>query len=207
MDDYTIDGENFSIRNINKTIIVADTLANFKAIVPNTKIIVFLAGSSTMADPNNGFYYWKVGDTTADDADYFNVISSTVDATGKWNRLFVRVLRLPQGVLVFNGKVKTLYVTGVTNSSGEASINLTMENTAAGTSIFTEIWDNKSSAIVNASTPNDAIGSCVKTETLKVTNHLFYKGNNAVLSVLGTAFNGFRAAATGISVRFVVVGI
>lgn len=200
-----------------KGIIIKDLLSDLKETPLDINSTYFLIGRDTMGDGKGGFYYYDPTSAEAEDNTYMNIIMSNVTSTGRLKRVFSRAIQLPQGVLIITGGVKTLYSTAsfTTNASGEATINLTMDNTANGTAIFNEIWWNKARSVAgNITSANDIVVSDVKSVSgnLKQTTHYFARGNyvtlgSTLLSILGLIIPGLRPALTNNPVAFKVEGI
>jgi hypothetical protein len=189
---------------------VVGTIADLKAKpVTNADIVVLVQGKATATDGNGAFYKWMALSTDAEDMTFLNVVTSTLTGTGRWVRLNVKNIQLPQGVLSMNNGVKTLYVSGATSSSSTTTTYLTYDGTPTGTPIFSSIFYNAAQATVNVVNLVDAVSSCVKSVSTdkKVTVHQFWKGNNTVISLLGTLAQSFANAPTGTPVQIKVEGI
>jgi hypothetical protein len=171
--------------------------------------VVLVVGKTTMGDGLGGFYRWDANSTAAVESVFMNVVASSVTTKGRWLRIFQRARSLAQGVLVNNGGVKTLYATGTTDANGRITINLTEENTAAGTALFTDVWLTTGEATNGAATPNDvATGSRVSLSTdKKVLVYQFSRGNSSVVSLLGVNVLGMRAVASGTPVAVRIDGV
>lgn len=177
----------------------------------NTENIVVTTGQDTVRDGKGRFYGWDPTSTEAEDPLIFNVVKPnalTNAQAGRWKAIFVRKLVLPHGILVINSGVKKFYCNTVTNASSEATINLTMDNTTNGIAIFSNIlWDD-SKANTNITNVNDMVSSCRKllSANMKQLTHVFARGNNTALSVLGVNILSFRAATQNTPVTFIVEG-
>jgi len=190
-------------------IISINTLADLKATGGDIENIVITLGKNTKGDNLGALYYWDANSTETEDVNFNNIVSVTNIVTGRWKKVFTRMMQLPHGILVINAGKKEFYYTGVVNSSGECLVNLTIDNTTNGTSIFSEVWFDDSKAEVNASTANDAVTSYRKSlsANLKQLTHGFVRGSSSVVSILGATVIGLRAALVNTPVRFKVEGI
>lgn len=190
-------------------IIGAKTLAELKTMSGSDKNPILLLGKDTIGDGFAAHYYWDDASTDPEDTMYYNVVQATGVTTGRWRKVIARVVTVPQGILVYNGGIKTLYVNATTIADGTATINLTMDNTTNGTAIFSNILFDDSKATVNTTTANDAVASCRRSLTNgnKQLSHLFYRGNSSTISLLGVNVLGFRQAVTGTPVTFMVTGV
>ena len=110
--------------------------------------------------------------------------------------------------MVNNGGVKTLYASGITDSSGGIQLYLTDDGTATGNALFAEIWRNTSQCTQPATGPSTAVQSYVKalSADLKSTTHGFYKAN-AVTVTLGLVYAPFAAVGAGIPAQFEITGV
>jgi hypothetical protein len=109
-----------------------------------------------------------------------------------------------QGTLIRVGNVKMFCVNGVTNASGECTVNLTTDGTATGTPLFTKIlanWSNATVATINL--PNDVVTGCVRLESLSTTTHRFITGR----VIVGTLLNSYANAPANTPVRITLIGI
>lgn len=190
---------------------IANTIAELKLMIPSPNANVLLIGKTVIGDGKGGFYRWDSTDTTsAEDTTFMNVIPSNVQGvSGRWVRTFQKTRTTAGGgVLVSNGGVKTYFFTASTNSSGEITLNITEENTANGTALFTEIWSITPSPQTNATGPADAVQSYRKAlaANLKTTTYGFYKAN-AVTIILGLLYNPFASIGAGTNVQFRVEGV
>ena len=177
---------------------------------PDVVPIVLVLGRTSVGDGNSAFFRWDPTSTAAEDLTYMAVVKSNRTTVGRWVRVFQRNVTVPQGTLVMNGGVKTLYVAAVTDSNGRATINLTYENTPTGTPIFSEVWKNDSRARINASTQNEAVSSYMvqsaEATSFKTTTHGYYKPN-AVTLTIGLVYAPIANIGAGTTVLFEVVGI
>jgi hypothetical protein len=109
-----------------------------------------------------------------------------------------------QGTLIRIGNVKVFCASGVTNASGECTINLTSDGTATGTPLFTKIlanWSNATVATINL--PNDVVTGCVRLESLQATTHRFIVGR----VIVGTLLNSYANAPANTPVRITLIAI
>lgn len=193
-----------------RTVLTVETVAELKAIPVSADAgaIYLLVGRAAVSDGLGGFYRWNPAASDTEDATFMRTFPSDNSAMGRWERVFQRVQVLPHGILVNNGGVKTFYAPGTTNASGEITLNLTLDNTANGTPIFTEIWFNDSKAAVTATTPANAVSSYVKnlSANLKQTTHGYFRAN-AVTITLGLLYAPFAAAPAGVGVQFKIEGV
>jgi len=200
--------------DIIKHVISCPTMADLRTLVGTENSVALLLGGTTPGDSKAGIYRW-VSSTGTDSLAYMEKITVTGNTTGYWSRVFINTTVYPQGVLVRSGMVKTLYSTATytTDANGEATFYMTEENTLTGTPIFTEIWSNTSRVVPPATssvTANDLItGTCkIQAANLKSTTHAFTRGNAQSFSIGALVSTlGLRAAPSGVSVQFTVVGI
>lgn len=195
-------------------IIGAKTLAELKANGGKDTNPVLLLGKDAIGDGFAAHYYWDDNSTDAEDLTYMNTIMATGIQTGRWKKVIARVVTVPQGLLVYNGGIKTLHVNASTLADGTATINLTMDNTPNGVSMFSNILFDDSKATVNAASASDAVSSCRKSLTNgnKQLTHLFFRGNTTALglnvaAIAGANINSNRNAAVNTPVTFRVEGI
>ncbi len=188
------------------TIIQVSTQVELKTLPPSQDMTVLLLGISEIYDNRGGLYRWDAAASGADDTAFMKTIGSNVTATGRWKRVFQNVTTLPQGVLLVNGGIKTLFASSLTVAGGLGTVFKTLENTATGTAIFSEIWSETSQVLTSAATPMDVIQSGIKTMDLKQSTHFFYKANPITLALSGVV-NPIVAVSAGVSVRFRVEGI
>lgn len=187
---------------------VARTMTELKAMQPVGQVLML--GKTTIGDGMGGFYYWDSSNASAEDTKFLNTLTSgVVGATGRWMRVFQKALTLPQGYLIFNGGVKTLYITNATtDANGKVTSNLTYENASNGTAIFSEVWQKSFDFPVAVSSANDVpSGSSAAASDLKTVTYTFSKGNSSTISILGVNILGMRAVAAGLSVILKVEGI
>ena len=190
----------------------AESIANLKTWQVETGSQIFILGKTTPGDGLGGFYRWDETDSTsAEDMTNLNIIKSDRTNQGRWKRVFQRSQSLPQGLLVTNGPLKTLYVSTTTLADGTATIYLTMDGTSTGTPIFTEIKFNDSKASYGATNPSSAVQSFFMTESLVSTKHGYYKANAITLTLAlvtgGLLLNPLISVGAGVPVRFRVEGI
>lgn len=193
---------------------VAPNLAALKASAGKPDTLTILMYRAAPSDGLGGTYYWDAASTEAEDSTYLNIIAPATGA-GRWKRIIARVTVLPQGVLVSNNGVKTLYASAsVVGSAGQATLNLTTDNTASGPAIFSEIWENTSMVKppLVAANVEDNITCICQTEALKTTTHVAVRGSKTTLPSVATALLGLiitsqRYAPAGTVLRITVTGI
>lgn len=190
-------------------LISINTITELKLTKGSDENVIITLGQSIRGDNKGALFYWDSTSTDPEDTTYYNVVQVTGVATGRWKKVFTRMMQLPHGTLVINAGKKEFFFSGTTNANSECAVNLTMDGTATGTAIFTDVWFDDSKATVNTTTSNDAVASFRKSLStdLKVLTHGFYKGNNSVISLLGVNVLGFRASGAGIAVKFKIDGI
>lgn len=172
--------------------------------------VVFVSGIGSAMDNNGALYRYNMANTaTTDDTKYFNVIKSTQNTTGAWERLNVRMRDYPQGTLETNGARKTFWVRGTTNANGEVTVYATTDNTATGPAIFNQIIFHAVNSQTPAATPNDVVTGCVKTESAdrKIIVYRFAKGGSTTVSLLGAIVAGLSTPATGTPVMIKIDGM
>lgn len=190
-------------------LISINTLSELKATKGTEENVIITLGQTAKGDNKGALFYWDAASSEAEDNLYYNVVQVTGVTTGRWKKVFTRMMQLPHGTLVINAGKKEFFFSGTTNANSECSVNLTMDGTATGLPIFTDVWFDDSKATVNTTNSNDAVSSFRKSLStdLKLLTHGFYKGNNSVVSLLGATVLGFRGSGTGISVKFKIEGI
>lgn len=172
--------------------------------------VIITTGELALRDGKGALYGWNPSSMNAEDSAN-NVVRPTSIAQaqpGRWEKVFVRKMVLPQGILHINNGIKKLYCAATTDANSEATINLTMENTTNGTAIFSNIlWDD-SKANINVGNVNDMVSSCRKllSANMKQLTHIFARGNSAAVSVVGINILGLRTAVAGTNVTFIVEG-
>jgi|GEM_PF-5069737 len=196
---------------------VASSLADLKAMTPTATGLVLLMGKTASSDGLGGTYYWDSASAEAEDATYLNVVVSTAlgVTAGRWRRIIAKTTVLPQGTLVVSGGVKTLYATAtVVGSAGQATLNLTTDNTATGPAIFSEIWANLSDVKppITVTVIEDTPACSVQSETTKQTVHVATRGNkttlgSTLLALTGLVITSLRYAPAGTVLRITVTGI
>jgi hypothetical protein len=172
--------------------------------------IYLISKSAGVVDGLGGVYQWDATSNAPEDLINLNFIASNTSSTGRWVRSFQRARTYPQGILTFNGGIKILYVKATTNSSGEATIYLTTDNTANGPLIFSEIYDNYSYATSDAANWSLAVQSFIKisaeTGNLKTTTHGFYK-MQSINPLLGGLIPPLVMVGSGVPVTFAITGV
>lgn len=187
-------------------VVSINTLTDLKNTPGSTENIVITLGQSLVGDGKGALYYFDATDnTTAEDTSFYNTVVPS-SGGGRWKRVFTRTMVLPHGTLFMNNGKKEFFVSTATNSSGEATVNLTFDNTVNGTPIFNTILFDDSKATLNTSTPNDAVSSTRKSLVGNVLTHIFFRGNQTAVSILGVNVLGFRSALQGTAVQFFISG-
>lgn len=186
---------------------IVNTVADLRLLNPATNQIALMVGKTLVGDGLGGFYRWDSTATGAEDT-YMNFIISTVNSNGRWVRVFQKARAVGGGILVNNGGVKSFYISATTGSTGEVTLNLTMDNTATGTAIFSEIWSIVPNPQTSAATPSDAVQSYRKSLSadLKTTTYGFYKAN-AVTITLGLFLTPVTSIGAGTNIQFRIDGI
>lgn len=188
-----------------------DTLAQLKLQPVAQGTLVFCMGVASAFDGMGGFYRWDPTASGNDDTSNYNTVVSNRTAIGRWVRAFQRTRDLPHGKLTYIGSTKIFTASGVTNAQGQCTLLLTMDNTANGAAIFTDIAWNDSQFVGNAATPDDDVRSRVVVQpdlainALKTTTHGFSKAN-VVTIVLSLLYRPFGAVGANVPVRFRVEG-
>jgi len=190
------------------------TLADLKNAPGGNDNVVMTLGLLTPGDNKGKLYFWDSLNTTAEDTTNWNVVQVTGMSVGRYITAFTRVLNLPHGTLfIANGKKEFFTNNAVVSASGDALVNLTMDNTTDGAAIFNVVLFDDSKATINTTTHNDAVSSCRKvlSANLKQLTHLFFKGNNTTLggtltALLGAVITGLQKANAGTTVVFRVEG-
>ena len=188
--------------------IIVNTLAELQSYDGATDVVLIMVGATSRDDGRGGIYRFDMSSTESEDLVYLRVVKPANMTTGRWKRINSKVEVYPHGTLVINQNVKTFYAQATTDASGEITLNLTKENTAGGTAIFSEVWFNDSRANVTATTISNAIQSYVKNTSanLKTTTHGYYKAN-ALTITLGLVYSPFTSVGAGVQVQFRVEGI
>jgi hypothetical protein len=192
-------------------IISVPTVAMLKQQPGNTNNCVLTTGALAERDNLGKFYTFNPTSTADEDLVNYNVIAP-LNGGGRWEAVFTKTLVLPHGTLRMEGGLKTFFYQGVTAADGTCTVNLTLDGTATGTPIFTQLYYEDSKANVNTSNPSDAVNSCQKSisSDLKQLVHLFYRGNINILTLAiittGINANSSRLAQAGTPVKFVIFG-
>lgn len=190
-------------------IISVETITELKAQPGSVDNCILTKGMATAGDGKGGLYYFDPADNdSAEDTKYYNVVVP-VKGGGRWKKVFIRTLVLPHGTLVINGGKKEFFCAATTNANGDATINLTYDNTITGQAIFTDVWYDSSKGTVNTGTANDAVQGYRKSlaANFKTITHGFFRGNSTQISVLGLQLLSFRAAASATPVIFKIEGV
>ncbi|GKS91235.1 hypothetical protein [Acidovorax sp. SUPP2539] len=192
---------------ITRSPLQVPTTADLRLQPVDADVLVLTVCDTVLGDDKGGLYRWDPTSTAAEDTAFLNVVASSYTATGRWLRFAQRVRQLPQGVLTNLWGVKTLIASGVVSSSSDCAFNLTLDNTATGEAIFTEVWDNRAYSKGTASAPAGAVMSYPKalTSNLKTVTHGFYKANIVTIT-LSLVYSPFMAADTGSAVGLTITG-
>lgn len=185
-------------------------LAELKATPGSVENIIITLGQNSKGDSKGALYYWDASSVEAEDTVYYNIVKATSVTTGRWKKVFTRMQNLPHGILVSNAGKKEFFANNKTiSATSDITVYLTMDGTASGTPIFTEVWFDDSKAVVNTSNVNDAVASyrISLSADLKTLKHGFYRGNSNAVSVLGVNLLSFRGAVAGTLVNFKIEGI
>lgn len=202
-----------SFQNVSDSVYKKAEMAGVLTDLRNTPVyankVVMLVGKNNLGDNLGGFYRWDVDSSGTDDMVYLNKLASNLTPTGRWVRVFQRARStVGGGVLVNNGGVKTLYITGTTDANGEVILNLTDNNLSTGNALFTEIWSIVVNPQIDASGPATAVQSYRKTlsTNLKTLTYGFYKAN-AFTVVLAAVITPVANVGAGTVVQFAITGI
>lgn len=182
---------------------VFNTIADMKTQKGVDNSLVYVIGGTVTTDFRGAFYKWDNASTEPDDPTYYNVITVNGVNTGRWIRTNQSTQALPQGTLFRIGPFKFLSASGVTNASGEFVLNTTIDNTANGTSVFSNILFNSTMATSGSVSPNDAVMGMVKTATAKTITYRYTKGNALGVGVLVSIV----AAGAGVPIQCFIVGL
>jgi len=189
-----------------------ETIALLQALPTYDKAVAFVTGKIAMGDGLGGFYYWDSASVATEDMTFLNTIASTVTTpTGRWIRLFQRARQMSNGILVYNGSVKTFLGTantvGIPNA-GDATLYLTDDGTANGNALFSQIYYHSARANQASADAANAIQSYFKSLSgnLKTLVYGNYKPNVLTL-ILNLIYNPYSAVGSGVPVQFVVHGI
>lgn len=193
-------------------VISVPLITDLKAQPGNTENIVMTVGQAVKGDALGALYWFDSSDSsTAEDNINWNTVVPN-NNIGRWKKVITRAIILPHGNLFMYAGKREFFCNSVTAADGTSMINLTMDNTTNGTAIFSEVYFDSSIASVDTLTANDAVSSCRKTLSAnkKQLTHLFYRGNAVTLNLgiitAGLTTAGFRSAATGTPVSFMVTG-
>lgn len=191
-----------------KSPVVVNNLAQLKALKGAADTIVFMTSRAVMGDSQGGFFWFDEHSTEEENLTYLSIVKPTGQDTGRWKRVFDFVKVLPHGTLVTKQGIKTFYAQGMTNANGEITLNLTLENTANGTAMFSQIWFNDSKSTVAAASPSNAVTSYVKSlsANLKTTTHGYFRANAVTIS-LGLLYAPFAAVPANVPIQFQITGI
>ena len=193
-------------------VVSVQNIAALKSQPGNGENIVMTLGQTTKGDSLGALYFYDSTDsTTIEDSIFYNTVIPA-NNIGRWKKVITRTLVLPHGTLFMNGGKRDFFCASTTIADGTCTINLTMDNTANGLPIFSQVFFDDSKANVEVTSINDSVGSCRKTLSAnnKQLTHIFYRGNALTLNLgivtAGLTSSGLRTAATGTSVLFSVSG-
>lgn len=183
---------------------VFNTVSELKAKVGQPGAVAYVLGGTVNNDFRGAFYVWDAASVLAEDLVYYNVLQATGQSTGRYIRTNQTNQELAQGMLFRIGPLKILACSGVTNASGEFTVNATLDNTAGGTAIFNSILFNGTQATSGSANANDAVNGTVKSNTNnKVIVYRYTKGNT--IGLLG-ALSIVQAGAS-VPVQCFIVGM
>lgn len=188
----------------NTLIAQATTIADLKTKPVEEGAMYLVQG---IAMQNGGLFYWSGTATAAEDAPYYNYVTSSISGTGRWIRNTVKNQTLPSGFLETNGQIKTITLNGTTDSNGMCAFNLTYEGTSGGTAIptMTPFSVQAYPQPGTVATSNDIThGQCqAVSANFKTVTCRYGRGSSTALSVLGISVLGLRDAVvnTPVSVQ------
>jgi len=187
------------------SLVVCDNISEMLSKPVHTKAKYWVVNAVNVNDGLGGVYYYDSLSTEAVDNTYWNVVKPTSVTVGRFKRANTRNVKLTQGMLEQNGGVKTLTVLTTLNVAGEATVNLTYDNTATGTKIFTDTPVVHCTAQPNGTTANNMIIGQPKSFSAdqKQITVAFSRGNEGVLAIL----LGLRAAPAGTPVAVIIKGM
>lgn len=188
----------------NRSIMVVYSINDLKSKPVTDSTIYYLVGKTAKGDNLGATFTWNSTSTATEDLTYLNVIAHNTGGTGRFERVNIKTIQLPHGVLTMNSGKKEFFTTNTINASSETLTYLTYENTATGTPIFTDLWSAMATPVINAATANDVITSCIKviSSDLKQITFKFAKGNTSVISLLGVNVISLTNATTGTSIKY-----
>lgn len=183
---------------------VYQTVSEAKSKTGVPKAVYYILGGTATTDFRGAFYVWDDASVLAEDLVYYNVIQATGVATGRYIRTNQTNQELPQGMLFRIGPLKILACSGVTNASGEFTVNATLDNTSGGTAIFSSILFNATQATSGSTSANDAVNGTIKSVTNgKVVVYRYTKGNT--IGILGAL--SIVASGSNVPVQCFIVGM
>jgi hypothetical protein len=176
------------------------------------KAVAFLVGKLALGDGLGGFYLFQTSASGTEDA-FMNTVISNNTTTGRWVRIFQKAKTYTQGIMVNNGGVKSFYLPGTTDSSGQTVMYLTDDNTSTGNALFTEVWQitpEQNPATAPSNPP--ILGYGVMSNSLKTMTCKFSQNNTTtlggtLLSIVGSVINGLAPVPSGVTVLIKVDGI
>lgn len=186
-----------------------DLIANLKALPIADGTVVLLVGATSLTDGLGGFYRYSMSSTAAEDTRFWNVVASTVSATGRWIRIFQRVRTVGSGYLVTNGGFKEFFMPTTLDANGRATVYLTDDGTATGNPIFSEVWTTQGDGAAAGSTANDSVIGSKRSLSadLKTLVYQFSRGSSVTVTLLGVLVPGLTAAPAGTAVVVRVSGV
>jgi hypothetical protein len=190
-----------------------DTIAQLKQLPTADGAVVLCVGYQSIGDGRGGFFRFDASSTANEDMTFLNTVASSVTGTGRWLRIFQRVLPTGQGLITNLGGFKEQYIVLPTDSNGRVTCYLTSDGTAAGTATFSNILWMDGASLTAAPSPNDAIvGTQYSLSSdKKELVYQFSRGNSQTLgasltAILGLVIPGLRAAPQGMQVAVKVSG-
>lgn len=190
---------------VSRGLVICDNITEMKTKPIDTKSKYLVINAMAPEDNRGGLYYFDSLSTAAEDMVYYNIIAPTSGGVGRYKRANTRNINLTQGQLDINGGIKTLQVSGTLNASGEASFNLTYDNTTTGTWIFTTQPKVFCSVRAAGQTGNNVIVGQPKVFTNggKTVTVSYSRGNEGVVGLLF----GLRSAPAGTVVDVMITGM
>ena len=189
--------------------LVVKYLTDLRAQPVSADTLVYMVCATDPYDNLGGVFRWDSGSTVAEDSLNYNVVAATGVGTGRWVRVLTRARTLPQGTLLNLGNVKILIASGTTDSSGTCVFNLTLENTASGTAIFSSLMFATSvSELAAASAPDAVVGYKMDVTNVKTRKFGYYK-SNAITGTVGALLNGtpVQNVGAGVAVQMLAIGV
>lgn len=193
------------------SMVAVELIAGLKSMpVSAMPTIALVVGATSTSDGLGGFYRWTAGDTSTEDTRFYNVVASTVaGANGRWIRIFQRLRTMSGGYLVSNGGFKEFFFPGTLDANGRITVYLTMDGTATGAAMFTEVWTTQGDGAAAGTGANDSIIGSKRSlsSDLKTLVYQFVRGSSVTVSLLGLVVPGLTQAPSGTAVVVRVSGI